>query len=87
MMAIGVLRNGVIELSSPAWEGMLVGNLHADRQSEGKDDTMTAKPRIKPLRAAEEAKVQRQTASDPDAPEATDEQLAQATPFAEVFPI
>lgn len=47
---------------------------------------MTAKPRIKPLRAAEEAKVQRQTASDPDAPEATDEQLAQATPFAEVFP-
>jgi len=34
----------------------------------------------------EEARIQRQIASDPDAPEATDEQLAQARPFAEVFP-
>ncbi|MEK1854250.1 MAG: BrnA antitoxin family protein [Phyllobacterium sp.] len=47
---------------------------------------MTTKHRIKPLTAAEEAKVQKQIASDPDAPDATDEQLAQARPFAEVFP-
>lgn len=35
---------------------------------------------------AEEARIQRMIASDPDAPEATDEQLAQAKPFTEVFP-
>lgn len=35
---------------------------------------------------AEEARIQRLIASDPDAPEATDEQLAQAKPFAEAFP-
>ena len=34
----------------------------------------------------EEAEIQRQIASDPDAPEATDEELAQARPFAEAFP-
>jgi hypothetical protein len=34
----------------------------------------------------EEAETQRKIASDPDAPEATDEELAQAKPFAEVFP-
>lgn len=34
----------------------------------------------------EEAEIQRLIASDPDSPEATDEQLAQARPFAEVFP-
>jgi uncharacterized protein (DUF4415 family) len=34
----------------------------------------------------EEAEIQRMIASDPDAPEATDEQIAQAKPFAEVFP-
>ena len=34
----------------------------------------------------EEARIQRMIASDPDAPEATDEQLAQARPFAEAFP-
>ena len=33
-----------------------------------------------------EEQIQRMIASDPDAPEATDEQLAQAKPFAEVFP-
>lgn len=33
-----------------------------------------------------EAKVQAMIASDPDAPEATDAQLAQAKPFAEAFP-
>lgn len=34
---------------------------------------------------AEEARIQEMIASDPDAPEATDEQLAQAKPFAEAF--
>lgn len=41
---------------------------------------------LKPLSDEEEAEIQRQIASDPDAPEATDEQIAQAKPFAEVFP-
>ncbi len=40
----------------------------------------------RPLTDAEEAEIQRLIASDPDSPEATDEQLAQARPFAEVFP-
>ncbi len=40
----------------------------------------------KTLNDAEEASVQAMIASDPDAPEATDEQLAQAKPFAEAFP-
>jgi uncharacterized protein (DUF4415 family) len=39
-----------------------------------------------PISDAEEAEIQAQIASDPDAPEATDEELAQARPFAEVFP-
>ena len=43
---------------------------------------MTAKR----MNDAEEARIQRMIASDPDAPEATDEQLAQARPFAEAFP-
>ena len=86
-MAIGVLRNGVIAVVfARLGKGRLVGDFHAYRQSEGKEDSMTTKHRIKPLTAAEEAKVQRQIASDPDAPEATDEQLAQAKPFAEAFP-
>ncbi|MCA0998578.1 BrnA antitoxin family protein [Alloyangia pacifica] len=34
-----------------------------------------------------EAKVQAMIASDPDAPEATDAQLAQAKPFTEAFPV
>lgn len=33
-----------------------------------------------------EKDIQRMIASDPDAPEATDEQLAQARPFADAFP-
>lgn len=41
---------------------------------------------IPPLTDAEEADIQRQIAEDPDDAEATDEQLAQARPFAEVFP-
>ncbi len=36
--------------------------------------------------ALTEAEIQQRIASDPDAPEATDEQLAQARPFAEAFP-
>jgi uncharacterized protein (DUF4415 family) len=38
------------------------------------------------LSDAEEAEVQRMIASDPDNPEATDAQMAQAKPFAEAFP-
>ena len=33
-----------------------------------------------------EDQIQRMIASDPDAPEATDDQLAQAKPFTEAFP-
>jgi uncharacterized protein (DUF4415 family) len=38
------------------------------------------------LTAAEEAAIQKRIAADPDAPEATDAELAQARPFAEAFP-
>ncbi len=38
------------------------------------------------LTDAEEAEIQKMIASDPDNPEATDEQLAKAKPFAEAFP-
>jgi len=40
----------------------------------------------RPLTDEEEAEIQQMIASDPDAPEATDEQIAQAKPFADVFP-
>jgi uncharacterized protein (DUF4415 family) len=42
--------------------------------------------RIRHISDKEEAEIQRKIASDPDAPEATDEQLRQAKPFAEAFP-
>lgn len=35
---------------------------------------------------AEEARIQKMITSDPDAPEATDEQIAKAKPFTEAFP-
>jgi uncharacterized protein (DUF4415 family) len=41
----------------------------------------------KTLADAAEARVQAMISSDPDAPEATDEQLASARPFAEAFPV
>lgn len=41
---------------------------------------------LPPISDEEEAEIQREIASDPDAPESTDEELAQAKPFAEVFP-
>ncbi|WP_425277471.1 BrnA antitoxin family protein [Bartonella queenslandensis] len=47
---------------------------------------MTKYPYIKPLTDEEEAEIQKEIAHDPDAPEATDEQIAQAKSFAEVFP-
>lgn len=40
----------------------------------------------RPLTDEEEAEIQKMIASDPDAPEATDEQLANMRPFREVFP-
>ena len=39
-----------------------------------------------PISDEEEARIQALIASDPDAPEATDEQLARARPFAEANP-
>ena len=44
------------------------------------------KLKIPPITDEEEAEIQRQIAEDPDNPELTDEELAQARPFAEVFP-
>jgi len=44
---------------------------------------------VSPKRAIndeEDARIQRMIAGDPDAPEATDEQIAQKKPFAEAFP-
>lgn len=41
---------------------------------------------IRPLTDADEAEIQRQIANDPDAPEVTDEQAAQARSFAQAFP-
>ena len=38
---------------------------------------------MKPPTDEEEAQIQKQIASDPDSPEATDEQIARAKPFAE----
>jgi len=35
---------------------------------------------------AEEARIQKMIASDPDAPEVTDDQIARAKPFTEAFP-
>ena len=47
---------------------------------------MANKRHILPLTDEEEAQIQRQIAADPDAPELTDEQIAQGRPFAEAFP-
>jgi uncharacterized protein (DUF4415 family) len=41
---------------------------------------------VPPISDEEEARIQVLIASDPDAPEATDEELARARPFAEAFP-
>src|SRR5215510_7334764 len=40
----------------------------------------------RPLTHEEEAEIQKQIASDPDAPELTDDQLRRGKPFAEAFP-
>ncbi|MGE6739855.1 BrnA antitoxin family protein [Allorhizobium pseudoryzae] len=48
---------------------------------------MTAKfASRRPLTEDEEAEIQRMIASDPDAPEASDAEIAEARPFAAVFP-
>jgi uncharacterized protein (DUF4415 family) len=46
----------------------------------------TLKRPIRPLTDEEEAEIQKQIASDPDAPELTDEQLARPMSFAEAHP-
>lgn len=43
-------------------------------------------PKNRLLTDREEAAIQAKIASDPDAPEATDEQLAKAKPFTDAFP-
>src|SRR5690606_22027717 len=56
----------------------------ATRQPEGKEcGPMTKRRR---LSDREEDEIQREIAADPDDAEATDEQLAAAKPFGEVFP-
>jgi uncharacterized protein (DUF4415 family) len=44
------------------------------------------KQKLRPITDEEEAEIQRMIAEDPDDHEATDEELAQAKPFSEVFP-
>jgi uncharacterized protein (DUF4415 family) len=64
-----------------------LGHRDAASKPEGKEAVMGTKFKdIPPLTDEEEAQIQRQIAADPDAPEATDEQIALARPFAEVFP-
>ena len=46
----------------------------------------SSRNRIPPMTDEDEKRVQAQIAADPDAPEATDEELAQARPFVDVFP-
>lgn len=46
---------------------------------------MTAKKHTE-ISDAEEARIQKMIASDPDSPELTDDQIAKAKPFAEAFP-
>ena len=46
----------------------------------------SGKHHVLPLTDKEEAEIQSEIADDPDSAEATDEELAQARPFAEVFP-
>lgn len=70
----------------PARFGSDLGHLDAPRKPKGKEAPMTRFSSKRPLTDEEEAEIQKRIASDPDAPEATDEQLARAKPFAEAFP-
>jgi uncharacterized protein (DUF4415 family) len=59
------------------------------RRASRKERRFPMNPRLKhvpPLTDAEETEIQRQIAEDPDDFEATDEQLAQLRPLAEVLP-
>jgi uncharacterized protein (DUF4415 family)/uncharacterized DUF497 family protein len=82
-MAIGRLSGGVVAVVFVVLGvGGSDGHLHASRKPQGKEHSMT----VKSLSDAEEARIQAGIALDPDAPEATDAELAQARPFAEAFP-
>lgn len=70
-----------------------IGNLgdprHFDAAGEpqGEDIVMSKKfPAPRPLTDEEEAEIQHMIASDPDAPELTDEQMSKGRPFGDVFP-
>ena len=79
-MAIGRLANGVIAVVFAVLgaEGLSV----ISGQPQGKESSMIDHRNSD----AEEARIQAMIASDPDAPEATDDQLAQARPFSEALP-
>jgi len=47
---------------------------------------MTKRKKTEIISDSEEAQIQKMIAGDPDAPEATDAQLAQAQPFTQAFP-
>jgi uncharacterized protein (DUF4415 family) len=64
-----------------------LGDFDATGEQEVKEDVMPRKFSSKrPLTDAEEAEVQRLIVSDPDNPELTGEQMAEARPFAGAFP-
>lgn len=70
-----------------AWLRSYLRHFNASRQSQGKEALMVVKfSPHRPLKDDEEAEIQKMIASDPDAPEATDEQLHQAKPFSKAFP-
>ncbi len=65
-------------------EGISVISLRPRAEGNGRLWIAKYPSRTRPARS--EADIQRRIAADPDAPEATDEQLGRARPFAEVFP-
>jgi uncharacterized protein (DUF4415 family)/uncharacterized DUF497 family protein len=83
-MAIGRLADDTIAVVfAPLGAERRFGDLDAPCQPQGEEAALMKK---REMTDEEEARVQRMIASDPDAPEATDEELAQARPFAEAFP-
>lgn len=86
LMAIGTLSNGIVAVvfAKLGSQGISIISMRKASRKEGR--LMGRHKYIPPLTDDEEAEIQRHIASDPDNPEATEEELAQARPFAEVFP-